>query len=134
VAGLPTEPLGFDAGGVPFSDRYRDRYASRAGALGQARHVFLAGNGLPARWARREQFVIVETGFGLGVNFLAAWQAWRDDPLRPQRLHFVSLEQHPLRAADIAACAPAPLSDLARLLASAWPPGSSRPARSRSRR
>ena len=35
--------------------------------------MFLAGNDLPARWEGRDSFVIVETGFGLGVNFLAAW-------------------------------------------------------------
>jgi len=42
-----------------------------------ARHVFLRGNDLPARWQGRERFVVLETGFGLGNNFLAAWQAWR---------------------------------------------------------
>jgi tRNA 5-methylaminomethyl-2-thiouridine biosynthesis bifunctional protein len=121
MAGIETETLHFDAGGTPFSRRYGDVYASRSGALAQARHVFLGGNGLPLRWAGRDQFVIVETGFGLGINFLATWQAWRDDPRRPRRLHFVSVERHPLPASDLARCAPTPLGALAAQLARAWP-------------
>jgi tRNA 5-methylaminomethyl-2-thiouridine biosynthesis bifunctional protein len=121
VPGVEVEDLQFDAGGAPFSRRYGDVYASRSGALGQALHVFLHGNDLPSRWAGREQFVIVETGFGLGTNFLATWQAWRDDPRRPRRLHFVSVERHPLPAADLARCAPQALSTLASQLTRAWP-------------
>ena len=52
------------------------------GALGQAEHVFLRGNGLPERWRGRDAFTVCETGFGLGLNFLALWRAWRDDPAR----------------------------------------------------
>ena len=114
--------LEFDAGGHPYSSRYGDVYASRDGALGQARHVFLGGNDLPRRWARREQFVVLETGFGLGINFLAAWQAWRDDRERPHRLHFVSVERHPLAAADLVRAAPEALQPLAAQLAAQWPP------------
>jgi len=113
--------LEFDAGGHPYSGRCGDVYASRDGALGQARHVFLGGNDLPARWARRGQFVVLETGFGLGTNFLAAWQAWRDDPARPRRLQFVSVERHPLAAADLIGAAPAELQPLAVQLAGQWP-------------
>ncbi|VVE46503.1 bifunctional tRNA (5-methylaminomethyl-2-thiouridine)(34)-methyltransferase MnmD/FAD-dependent 5-carboxymethylaminomethyl-2-thiouridine(34) oxidoreductase MnmC [Pandoraea anhela] len=87
--------------GTPYSDTFEDVYHSTGGALGQARYVFLGGNGLPERWRGRGQFVIVETGFGLGLNFLATWAAWRDDPQRPARLHFVSVEKHPFRALDL---------------------------------
>ena len=118
---LQTETLATDAAGAPFSARYGDVYASRDGALGQARHVFLDGNGLPARWANAEQFVIVETGFGLGTSFLATWHAWRADSARPRRLHFVSVERHPLAAGDLCAHAPAELAPLAARLADAWP-------------
>jgi tRNA 5-methylaminomethyl-2-thiouridine biosynthesis bifunctional protein len=113
--------LEFDAGGHPVSRRYGDVYASRDGAAAQARHVFLGGNGLPARWTRRRQFVVLETGFGLGTNFLATWQAWRDDPERPRRLHFVSVERHPLAAAELPRAAPAELQPLAARLAGQWP-------------
>jgi tRNA 5-methylaminomethyl-2-thiouridine biosynthesis bifunctional protein len=118
---LLPERLARDATGAPYSDRYGDVYASREGALGQARHVFLGGNGLPARWAGREQFVVLETGFGLGTNFLATWNAWRCDARRPRRLHFVSVEMHPLPAEDLLAAAPAELMPLALQLAQQWP-------------
>ena len=85
--------------------------------------MFLAGNGLPARWRGRERFTILETGFGLGNNFLATWAAWRDDPARCERLFFVSIEKHPLSAADLArAHAASPAPALARQLIDAWPP------------
>ncbi|WP_374624505.1 bifunctional tRNA (5-methylaminomethyl-2-thiouridine)(34)-methyltransferase MnmD/FAD-dependent 5-carboxymethylaminomethyl-2-thiouridine(34) oxidoreductase MnmC [Pandoraea sp.] len=96
----PAEPA-TSADGTPYSAAFDDVYHTADGALGQARHVFLAGNDLPDRWRSRALFVIIETGFGLGLNFLATWAAWRDDPQRPARLHFVSVEKFPFRAADL---------------------------------
>jgi tRNA 5-methylaminomethyl-2-thiouridine biosynthesis bifunctional protein len=110
-----------DADGAPYSERYGDVYASRDGALGQARHVFLAGVGLPEAWHGHNQFVVLETGFGLGINFLVTWQAWRADPQRPRRLHFVSVEKHPLAAEDLLAAAPPDVRPLAEALVRQWP-------------
>ena len=73
-------PLVFRDDGTPYSPRHDDIYHSAAGALAQARHVFLDGNGLPARWRVKRRFIVLETGFGMGINFLATWAAWRDDP------------------------------------------------------
>ncbi len=92
--------LRFTQQGVPYSEAFDDVYYSTAGGVGQARHVFLNGNDVTGRWPGRERFVILETGFGAGINFLATWQAWRGDPRRPRRLHFVSIEKHPFAAAD----------------------------------
>jgi tRNA 5-methylaminomethyl-2-thiouridine biosynthesis bifunctional protein len=114
--------LAFDTHGAPMSERYGDVYASRDGALGQARHVFLGGTACAERWRGRRQFVILETGFGLGVNFLAAWQAWSDDAARPSTLHFVSIERHPLPAAAFVEAVPRELRELAAQLAASWPP------------
>ena len=112
-----------DADGLPRSPEFGDLYHPRQGALAQARQVFLAGNALPARWRGREQFVVLETGFGLGNNFLATWQAWRDDPERSDRLHFISIEARPLPRDDLAAePRDEPLAPLAAQLAAAWPP------------
>jgi tRNA 5-methylaminomethyl-2-thiouridine biosynthesis bifunctional protein len=87
--------------GTPYSAAYGDVYHSAAGGPAQARHVFLGGNSLPERWAGRNRFVILETGFGFGLNFLATWRAWRRDPRRCARLHYVSIEKHPFTLADL---------------------------------
>jgi tRNA 5-methylaminomethyl-2-thiouridine biosynthesis bifunctional protein len=116
--------LQFAADGTPRSGTYDDVYYSADGGLGQARHVFLAGNGLPERWRGRERFVVLETGFGLGLNFLSTWAAWRDDPARARVLHFVSCELHPFRVEDLARLhARWPeLAALAHELRANWPP------------
>ncbi len=121
---LPTADFQRNADGTPYSPEFEDVYHSSHGGLAQARHVFLGGNGLPRRWGGRESFAIVETGFGIGLNFLAAWDAWRADASRPRRLHFVSVEHRPFAARDLAA-ALAPfgeLAELARALQAVWPP------------
>ncbi len=123
---MPLQParLEFTAEGTPFSAAYGDVYHSAHGGPEQSRHVFLAGNDLPMRWQGRERFVILETGFGLGLNFLATWQAWRDDPQRCARLHFVSIEKHPFNAADLAVAQRAwpQFAPLAAQLQAHWPP------------
>ncbi|AOZ06411.1 bifunctional tRNA (5-methylaminomethyl-2-thiouridine)(34)-methyltransferase MnmD/FAD-dependent 5-carboxymethylaminomethyl-2-thiouridine(34) oxidoreductase MnmC [Cupriavidus malaysiensis] len=119
----PAEPI-LSPDGTPYSPRYADVYHSSQGGLAQARHVFLGGNRLPQAWGAREQFVIVETGFGQGLNFLATWQAWRDDPARCARLHFVSIEKHPFTQAglrELHAGLEAALQPLAVQLQAAWP-------------
>jgi len=57
---------------TPYSAAFGDVYHSTGGGPAQARHVFLAGNALPERWAQRERFVILETGFGFG-RYQMAW-------------------------------------------------------------
>ena len=91
-----------DANSTPISEAYADVYHSAAGGPAQARHVFLAGNDLPARWQGQTRFTILETGFGLGLNFLATWLAWQSDTQRCHELHFISLEKHPFHAPDLA--------------------------------
>jgi tRNA 5-methylaminomethyl-2-thiouridine biosynthesis bifunctional protein len=121
---LPCARLERTPDGTPFSSEFQDIYHSERGGLAQARHVFLSGNGLPERWRGRASFTIVETGFGLGLNFLAAWDAWRADPSRPSRLHFISVESRPVSGEDLAASlAPfAELQALSRALVARWPP------------
>ena len=89
--------------GTPYSDTFGDVYHSAAGGPAQARHVFLQGNSLPERWAGRRRFVILETGFGFGLNFLVTWRAWRRDPRRCERLHYVAIEKHPFLEQDLRA-------------------------------
>lgn len=116
--------LEWAADGTPRSCDYDDVYHSTEGGLAQTRHVFLAGNSLPQRWQGRHRFTILETGFGLGLNFLATWQAWRNDPQRCERLHFVSTELHPFTRDDLVALHThwPELAELAAQLQAAWPP------------
>lgn len=108
---------------TPYSPTYDDVYHTTAGGLGQARQVFLDGNRLPSRWIGRERFTIIETGFGLGLNFLATWDAWRSDPARCAQLHFVAVEKHPFCAEDLARLQAAwpELAPLAGELHRHWP-------------
>jgi tRNA 5-methylaminomethyl-2-thiouridine biosynthesis bifunctional protein len=89
------------AGGSPYSPRFGDRYRSELGGLEQAQEVFLKGCGLPEAWAGQPQWCVLETGFGLGLNFLVTWQAWKADQQRPRLLHFVSTEAFPASAEDV---------------------------------
>ncbi len=94
----------------------------RARGLEQARHLFLGGCGLPGAWAGQPQWRILETGFGAGLNFLAAWQAWKQDPQRPRLLHYVAIEAAPVTVEDLLRSTPADpqLVSLARELAAQW--------------
>lgn len=96
-----TEPVIWQADGSPHSPRFHDRYHSCAGATAQALGVFLNGCGLPQRWQGQPHFTILETGFGLGLNFLTTWATWEADPQRCAQLHFVSVEAYPVAAADL---------------------------------
>jgi tRNA 5-methylaminomethyl-2-thiouridine biosynthesis bifunctional protein len=118
--------LAFRDNGTPFSPLYNDIYHSAVGGLEQAHYVFLRGNSLPERWQGRRTFTVLETGFGMGINFLVTWAAWRADPSRCERLHFVSTERHPFTLDDLRSVYAATLSDpgiadLAQTLADAWP-------------
>jgi tRNA 5-methylaminomethyl-2-thiouridine biosynthesis bifunctional protein len=87
--------------GAPRSKEFDDVYFSAENGLAETRHTFLAGNGLPERWVGRPEFVIGETGFGTGLNFLAVWKLFEETAAPDQSLHFISFEKFPLRAAQI---------------------------------
>lgn len=88
--------------GAPVSEQFDDVYFSADNGLAETHHVFLENNDLPAAWQGRERFVIGETGFGTGLNFLAAWKMFRETAEPDAQLHFVSFEKYPLSAARIA--------------------------------
>lgn len=128
-----TEAVVWLEDGCAHSPRFGDRYHSCSGPIAQSISVFMTGCGLPERWRGTGQFTILETGFGLGLNFLATWAAWEADPQRCERLHFVSVEAFPVSAAEMVRAAqasclmrdtgaldPARLQVLAQELAVAW--------------
>ena len=84
--------------------------------------MLLEGCGLPDAWKGAKQWRVLETGFGLGLNFLATWRAWKQDPSRPRMLHFVAIAADPAAASELlAGAAPYPdLFPLAGALADRW--------------
>jgi len=85
--------------GVPIATDFDDPYYSLDNGLAETRHVFLAGNDLPARFGG--DFHIAELGFGTGLNLLVTWQAWAEAG-RPGTLRFTSFEAFPMAKDDMA--------------------------------
>lgn len=105
---LETAQLRWDETGQPVSTRFDDVYFSRVDGLAETRHVFLHHNRLAERFRALEQqpeterrFAIGETGFGSGLNFLAAWQLWRETAPDDACLHFISVDRFPLQRDDL---------------------------------
>lgn len=100
--------LEFNAEGTPVSRDFDDVYFSNDNGLEETRYVFLGGNQLPSRFLThpRPLMVVAESGFGTGLNFLTLWQAFEahiqaHPQATLQRLHFISFEKFPLKAADL---------------------------------
>ncbi|MDA5604616.1 bifunctional tRNA (5-methylaminomethyl-2-thiouridine)(34)-methyltransferase MnmD/FAD-dependent 5-carboxymethylaminomethyl-2-thiouridine(34) oxidoreductase MnmC [Enterobacter sp. PI-10] len=100
--------LEFNAEGTPVSRDFDDVYFSNDNGLEETRYVFLDGNQLSTRFPAhpRSLFVVAESGFGTGLNFLTLWQAFNQfHAAHPeatlQRLHFISFEKFPLTAHDL---------------------------------
>ncbi|SEL62607.1 tRNA U34 5-methylaminomethyl-2-thiouridine-forming methyltransferase MnmC [Roseovarius azorensis] len=85
-------------GDIPVSVRFDDPYFSLENGLAETRHVFLAGNDLPARFV--DGFHIAELGFGTGLNLLASLAAWRAAGI-PGVLHYTSFEAYPMTPQDM---------------------------------
>nr|WP_321459890.1 bifunctional tRNA (5-methylaminomethyl-2-thiouridine)(34)-methyltransferase MnmD/FAD-dependent 5-carboxymethylaminomethyl-2-thiouridine(34) oxidoreductase MnmC [uncultured Vibrio sp.] len=108
MTSIKNAELGWNESGTPVSDQFDDVYFSNVNGLEETRYVFLKKNHLPERWQEFDQrrFIIGETGFGTGLNFLAVWQWFnefrRENPdATLKELHFVSFEKYPLSRADL---------------------------------
>ncbi len=117
--------INWDENGQPFSNSFDDVYFSKHNGLDETRYVFIQHNHLEERWkdfdnkstdnnshSHNNEFVIGETGFGTGLNFLATWQLWdkinkenlANDPTKIKKrktLHFISIEKYPLLKKDL---------------------------------
>lgn len=122
--------LVWDINNQPQSQQFDDIYFSRLSGLEESRFVFLENNQLLSRWRKLKDnstFLIVETGFGTGLNFLATWQLWNEFIGQSQtnaHLHFYSVEKHPLTKRDLTRALSLwpELSALAENLLNAYPP------------
>lgn len=96
--------IDWDELGRPHSRQYDDIYFSKDQSLEETSHVFIEQNDLRQRFAALgagECFVIGETGFGTGLNFLYAWQLFEQLAPASARLHFISAEKFPLTRDDL---------------------------------
>ncbi|MEM6537999.1 MAG: bifunctional tRNA (5-methylaminomethyl-2-thiouridine)(34)-methyltransferase MnmD/FAD-dependent 5-carboxymethylaminomethyl-2-thiouridine(34) oxidoreductase MnmC [Pseudomonadota bacterium] len=88
--------------GFPYATDFDDIYFTNDG-LAEARHVFLQGNRLAERFASGGHLIIGETGFGTGLNFLAAWDLWtKIEKPAGSTLRFVSCELKPFDIEQLA--------------------------------
>lgn len=85
----------------PRSQQFDDVYFSADDGLAETYHVFVEGNSLPSRWQDRAHYTIAETGFGTGLNFLAAWKLFMETAPPGAFLDFISVEKYPLSPAEI---------------------------------
>lgn len=103
---------------IPISCAFDDVYFSKQDGLAESQYVFIAQNRLAERFhalfnhenehhdeqyhhEHRHHFVIGETGFGTGLNFLAVCALWQKlscqyPNAHPKTLYFVSTEKYPL--------------------------------------
>lgn len=96
TGGEQGDGLDWREGVIPVSRRFDDPYFSLNDGLAETRHVFLAGNDLPARLC--DGFHIAELGFGTGLNLLATLLALPAGIT----IRYTSFEAFPLPADDIA--------------------------------
>lgn len=104
---------------IPVSARFDDPYFSLQNGLEETRHVFLAGNDLPARFA--PGFHIAELGFGTGLNMLTVWAEWEGSG-QTTPLRFTSFEAFPMNPSDMARALQAfpELSDWSERFLTVW--------------
>lgn len=103
-AHLQQAQLSWNEDGLPLSTEFNDLYFSKLSGLQESRYVFIQHNQLSERFERllpNQSFVVAETGFGTGLNFLACWQHFLQHAPAQAQLHFISVEKHPLSATDM---------------------------------
>lgn len=113
--------------GTPEAPAFGDTYFARDQGPAETRVVFIDGNRLPERFAALApgaRFVIGETGFGTGLNFLCTAASFLEQAPAGTALQYLAVEQHPLTPADLRrALAGLPVSAaLAAELRAHWPP------------
>ncbi|KXI29424.1 bifunctional tRNA (5-methylaminomethyl-2-thiouridine)(34)-methyltransferase MnmD/FAD-dependent 5-carboxymethylaminomethyl-2-thiouridine(34) oxidoreductase MnmC [Paraglaciecola hydrolytica] len=97
----------FNQNGTPFAEKFDDLYFSDSLGIEETQHVFLQHNQLPQRWDDwpAAQFVIAETGFGTGLNFLVTLalyaQLHTQKNIADFKLHFLTVEKYPLKKTDL---------------------------------
>lgn len=102
---LKNAAISFNEFGTPVSEDFSDVYFSNDNGLRESDYVFFQNNDLPLRWEHHvgSKFVIFETGFGTGLNFLNTWQRFLThcEVEKLPSLHFISVEKFPLNKTQL---------------------------------
>lgn len=100
--------LVFNESNTPVSSKFDDIYFSTQDGLSESEYVFQQGNQLWEKWQDHQEsaFVIAETGFGTGLNFLAVAEKFQQFKQqfpnhKLQRLYFISFEKFPLTSKQL---------------------------------
>jgi tRNA 5-methylaminomethyl-2-thiouridine biosynthesis bifunctional protein len=127
----------FQDNGAPFSSEFDDIYFDIATGYQQSIAAFIQGNDIRQRFIEllnldnkltQIDFVIGETGFGTGLNFLLTLKLYQEifnelAPSKRPKLKFISVEKYPLRQQDLAKSLSVfpELSDWSKLLVAQYP-------------
>lgn len=84
-------------GAVPFSPEFDDIYFNADDPIGQSEYVF--NSVFDEIWDKKSEFNVLETGFGVGLNFLCAFKRFKNSD---KFLNFVSIEKTPIARDDLA--------------------------------
>ncbi|RZM76421.1 bifunctional tRNA (5-methylaminomethyl-2-thiouridine)(34)-methyltransferase MnmD/FAD-dependent 5-carboxymethylaminomethyl-2-thiouridine(34) oxidoreductase MnmC [Pseudoalteromonas rubra] len=95
----------FNDAGTPVADSFDDVYFSNDDGQAESDYVFYTQNKLNTRLLNhdRDHFVVAETGFGTGLNFLNTWAQFQrlKSQRNVQRLYFISFEKYPIKIEDL---------------------------------
>lgn len=103
-----TIKLSFQRDGTPYSEQFNDIYFDSKYGYQQSEDIFIIGNNISSRLQQsNNNFVIAETGFGTGLNFLLTLQAYNKLQVNSPntnlaKLNFISVEKFPLSKAQLA--------------------------------
>lgn len=90
--------------GVPKSKIFDDFYFSSDSGIDESYYNFISHNFLEDRFLRLEdnrEFIVIETGFGSGLNFLLTLGLWKKNAPKSTTLRFISIEKYPLKSEDL---------------------------------
>ncbi|RDH84562.1 MAG: bifunctional tRNA (5-methylaminomethyl-2-thiouridine)(34)-methyltransferase MnmD/FAD-dependent 5-carboxymethylaminomethyl-2-thiouridine(34) oxidoreductase MnmC [endosymbiont of Galathealinum brachiosum] len=89
--------------GQPYNPEFDDVYFSIDNGIEETEHVFIQHNQLLQRFTQigTPHFVITETGFGSGLNFLVTVKHWLELSEPSCTLHFYSVENSPFSLQDL---------------------------------
>ena len=99
--------ISYQQGGAPYSTQFNDIYFDSESGYQQSKQIFIDGNNISKRISQKNDiFVIAETGFGTGLNFLLTLQAYQkilhsSNGDECAKLHFISVEKYPLTKSQL---------------------------------